>query len=512
VKFLFITYCFGPQKGQALIGVYKRGLRIALELCERGHEVVFFCTGRENFHDELTARAEQQLEFVDLPCFNDPIFEIAEANRQLYLKNIAEINPDIVVIGEVPLVNTLLESTQCAVELGIPVILLDNAFQPVLEAMFCWVHGPMMDGLILTGPSSFHQSHPPAYLCQVPPYIEAEPQAARSLLTGELGLRGDSLITIMAYDLNVERLGMTLMGRLGASAPEAVFLSRDVEGCEQRLSQLPIQVREKIRVLGPQPERLLFGLLQLSRFAVGKCAFMQVTECLSLRTPIIGFYFKGDFSLNYIPHRCRAFAHATSNLEADGSTVAAARRFLKMDKDKIAALHNGEFGAASKAADFLESLALQPRHDTLDGCARLGFSEPVIRTALGSQNPSDHLVVQQLRATRVRILPQQDIYSLLCRYTLDDEEQFVRLWGRLFKSRRSAKAELADASAPASGRCVMYYSLADRILIERDIGEAALPDLEAYRPKWSGLRGYDVKFMLRVWLSTMFPSSNGGFG
>jgi hypothetical protein len=511
MKFLFVTYCFGPQQGQALIGVYKRGLRIALELCDRGHDVAFFCTGRDNFHDALTARAEQQLQFVDLPSFDDPLLEVAEANRQLYLKNIAEINPDVVVIGEVPLVNSLLETTLCAVELGIPVVLLDNAFRPMFTAMFCWVHGPMMDGMILTGPSSFHRSHPPAYLCQVPPYIEAAPQEARSLLTGELGLSGDRLITVMAYDLNVERLGISLLGRLGDSAPEALFLTRDLEGCQQRLGQLPSQVREKIRVIGPQSERLLFGLLQLSRLAVGKCAFMQFTECLSLRTPIIGFYFKGDFSLNYIPFRCRSFAHATSNLEADAATVAAARRFLHLNKDKLASLHNGEFGAATKAADFLESLALQPRQDTLDGCARLGFSEPIIRNALAAQHSSDHLIVRQLRATRLRILPQQDIYSLLCGYTLNDEEKFVRLWGRIFKSRKSAKAELADARAEGSGRCVLYYSLAKRLLIERDIGEAALPDLEAYRPQWSGLRFYDVKLMFRVWLGTVFPSSERGF-
>lgn len=70
-RFFFVTYCFGDYQGQSLIGVYKRGLRIALELADRGHEVVFFCTGREAFSDDLTRQAEQRLTFVDIP------FEVA---------------------------------------------------------------------------------------------------------------------------------------------------------------------------------------------------------------------------------------------------------------------------------------------------------------------------------------------------------------------------------------------------------------------------------------------------
>ena len=66
MRIVFFTYCFGDSSGHAQIGVYKRGLRVALELHARGHEVLFDCTGRTTYHDELTALAEERIEFVDL--------------------------------------------------------------------------------------------------------------------------------------------------------------------------------------------------------------------------------------------------------------------------------------------------------------------------------------------------------------------------------------------------------------------------------------------------------------
>ena len=74
LKYLFVTYCFGSFQGQTLIGVYKRGLRVAMALRERGHEITFFCTGREGYQDALTRAAETRLTFVDIP-FSVAAFE-----------------------------------------------------------------------------------------------------------------------------------------------------------------------------------------------------------------------------------------------------------------------------------------------------------------------------------------------------------------------------------------------------------------------------------------------------
>ncbi len=477
MKFLFVAYCFGNIQGQALIGVYKRGLRVALELCNRGHEVAFFCTGRDNFHDSLTALAEKRMRLVDFPCV-DAAFAGAEKNRAAFVKGIAELDPDVVVIGEAPLAGTMLESTLCAVELGIPVVCLDNAYQAAFVDLFCRYHGSMFDGIVLTGPSSLHLPDPPAYVVQVSPYIEPDAASAWVTLTQELGLSGDKLVVVMAYDRNVERLATSLLSKLDIPGLEALFLSPDIEGVQQRLARLPDAVRARSRVIQPPPEPILFGLLQLARLAVGKCAFMQVTECLSLRTPIIGFYFRGDFSLDHLPQVYRSFAHTTTDPEADAATVAAARRLLRVDPASMAAIHDGQLNATARTAAFLEALPGTPRQDTWTECARLGFSTERVRAALGTLEPSGPPTLEQLRASFLRGMPDQAVFALACRYTAAGTRHFARLWGRAFRSRASAEAELVKAGTPDSRRQVLYFSAVDQLLIEKDLGEAVLPSIE----------------------------------
>lgn len=477
MRFLFVAYCFGNSQGQALIGVYKRGLRIALELSERGHEIVFFCTGRENFHDSLTRRAEERMQFVEF-AHDEPVFEVADRNRQVFLAEMAALGPDFLVIGEAPLDGPLFESTLCAVELGIPVVVLDNAYQSRLVGEFCRVHGPALDGIVLNGLSSLYTPNPPPYLIQVPPYIEPSVQEARELLAGELGFTGNQLVTMLAYDYNVECLATSLLEKLHKPDLEVLFLSSDVAGCEERLSRLPAALREKTRVIGPPPERILFGLLRLSRLAVVKCAFNQVVECLSLDTPVIAYYYVGDFALTLLPRACQAFAHATTSVEADAETVAAARRFLDMGLGRVTGVHNGELDAVAKAAAFLESLPPLPRQDTWDECAALGFTRKRIEAALRTRYPHEALTLQQLRATRLRAAAGQEIYSVVCRFEAGGQQRFERMWGRVFRSARAANAEIASITQAGTWRQPLYMSAKERIVIERDLGLALLPSLQ----------------------------------
>ncbi len=478
MKYLFVTYCFGNSQGQALIGVYKRGLRIALELCERGHSIDFFCTGRENYHDQLTALAEARMHFVDFP-FDDPAFDVAEQNRRIFLESIGRLDPDVVVIGEAPLAGSLLETTLCAVELGIPVVVLDNAYQPEWVEHFCQVHGPMLDGIILTGVSSFHLPKPPPFLHQVPPYIQVSAAEAQSLLKDELGFSGERLVVVLAYDRNVERLGAALIEKLDSTALEVLFITPESEACRERLATRARLRRVKYNVLKPPREPSLFGLLQLARLAIVKCAFMQVTECLSLRTPLIAYYYPGDFTLDYIPPVCRLFAHATTNTEADDETLYAATKFLALPSDAMNAVHNGQFDAISKAADFIEALPLVPRAETMDDCARLAFTPTRVAAALQAQVGCAELQVRQLRGSRLRVLPQQEIFALTCGYARDGASGFARLWGRRFQSAQALADEAARARATNSGRRLLYESSDECILIEKDVGEAMLPSLES---------------------------------
>jgi hypothetical protein len=477
LRFLFVTYCFGNPQGQALIGVYKRGLRVALELSDRGHEVDFFCTGRENFHDSMTALAEERMQFVDIP-HDTPVFEQAAKNRALFLQRIGELDPDVVVIGEAPLAGTLLETTLCAVELGIPIVCLDNTYQAAFVELFCSYHGGMFDRIVLTGPSSLHLPDPPGYLAQVPPYITPDTDAAKAMLTEQLGLRGDNLVAVLAYDRNVERLATSLLGQLSVRGLEALFLSPDVEGVQQRLEHLSPALRGQARVVKPPPEQVLFGLLQLARLGIVKCAFMQVTECLSLRTPIIGFYYVGDFAIHYLPSIYQSFAFTTTEPEADADTVAAARRLLRVEPEAMAVIHDGELEATAKTATFLEELPRTPRQDTWTECRKLGFTEDRVRSALCALDSSGRLKLYQLRASYLRGMPDQVVFSLVCRYHLDGARRFARLWGRIFRSSTAAHAELEKVRARDSCRRLLYASAADRILIEKDLGEAALPSIE----------------------------------
>ena len=88
----------------------------------------------------------------------------------------------MVVSGEVPLAGTILESALCAAGLGIPLVVLDNAYSPDMAELFVSSHGAMADGIVLTGPSSFHMRDAPAHYCAAPPFVKAQAEEADSLL------------------------------------------------------------------------------------------------------------------------------------------------------------------------------------------------------------------------------------------------------------------------------------------------------------------------------------------
>lgn len=473
MKVLFVTYCFGNLEGQALIGVYKRALRVALELHRRGHEVYFSCTGREQYRDSTTAVAEQCMNFVEIP-HQFSAFETADENRRVFLAATAGIAPDLIVIGEAPLSGTLLQAALTGGELGIPVVILDNAYAPSLVKDFCRLYGPMADGIILTGPQTFLMDDSPGYLCQVPPYIETAPQAVRALFE-ELDLKGDRLVAVLAYDVKVEQLGVSLLGAGALPEAELLFITRDKQRCRQRLSNLPEGAGAQARVIDIPPDPVLFGCLELARLAIIKYGFMQTSECLALRTPSILVYYEGPKWTEFLPRNCESFLHVTERSEADAATIAASHRLLQIDLDRMDGLHNGRRGAAIESADFLENLPRTPRRDAWRECLRLGFTEEAILQSLKTQHPKRELSVFKLRASCLRNLKDYQVYSLLCGYYLDGERQHERWWGRLYSSRKAAKTDFREAVD--AGRHVLYFSDRKRIMIEFDVGEELLPRL-----------------------------------
>lgn len=478
MRVLFIAYCFGSYKGQALIGVYKRCLRIGMELDKRGHEVVMFCTNRTAYQDDLTEKAEKRIRFVDIP-FSIESCEAAEKIRSNFLKTISQINPDLVVSGEAPLAGAMLEATLCAVELEIPVVFLDNAYNPLFAKQFCENHGAMADGIILTGPLSYQTTEPPAYLCQVPPYIEISPQLTGEFLTGTLGLKGEKLITIMAYDGKVEKLGISLLKKLCLPGLEFLFLSRNPGKCRRELKNLPGQIKKKVRVkvIPPPTDPILFGLLALSRFSVVKHGFMQVTECMALGTPVIVVYYEGPRWLDFLPEECRPFAFFTERVKPDAAILETARRYLSMAPIEMAGIHNGEFAAAARSADFLESLPRKQREGTWKECLNMGFKKAHFIPVFESLHHGEKVNPFLLRGMRLRNLPGYQMYSIICGYYLNGKKQFLRLWGRVYSSKKTAEENFQEEYSQESKRQVYYFSAQDFVLIEADIGQAMLPPL-----------------------------------
>jgi hypothetical protein len=355
MRILFSAYCMvNNQNGDSLIGVYKRALRISLEMVRRGHEVWMVCPGRELYHDALSREAESSIHFLDIPM--DVLFSRSRKVKQSYYRTaLQNLQLDLVVIGESPFAGSLLDSAICALTLGIRLVMLDNAFSRWLSRMFVILHGPIFDGIVLSGPSYLQMRRPPQYYCGVPPYIEGSAAEAEALLDRSR-FRPQRLITVLGYEKKAQEVTLALLPTLIQYGCAAVFLTLDPEEARHRLASLPPPVAANILILPPPSENLLFGLLQCSDLVIGKCGFMQVSECLALGTPFLGINYRGCFPLRILPKQVRRFVHATDTTQISQATVDAAVRLVQIPRDEIRGIREDKFGARAMVADFLEGL------------------------------------------------------------------------------------------------------------------------------------------------------------
>jgi UDP-N-acetylglucosamine:LPS N-acetylglucosamine transferase len=476
MRVLFVAYCMvNNENGDSLIGVYKRSIRIGLEMVRRGHEVWMFCTGRERFHDELTKEAEAHFQFLDFPGLL-MLSRSIEARRRYYRMAFRRLKPDLVVGGEAPLAGPILEATLCAVSLGIRVVALDNAYSPKTARHFVASHGPMLDGVVLTGPSSFHMKDPPAYYCPVPPYIEGSSVEAEALMD-QLGLRQKRLITVLGYERKAEQLAAAILPKLAKLDCSAVFLTPKPRDSQERLNVLPAKVLKNIRVLPLPGENLLFGLLKISDLVIGKCGFMQVSECLALRTPFLGIHYRGCFPLSFLSSDMERFVYGTNRAKASKKTIEAAVRLLHTAPDELCKVHDGRFGARSAVADFLERLPPVPRPETTEECSNLGYPASVFLDVLSNRHPKVSVCIEAVRCTRLRDMDWGHIDSLVCSYTEGFRRRSIFLWGRKYHSRSAASKDIRAAALPSSGRRVLFVSQDGRAMLEEDAGEWLLPTI-----------------------------------
>jgi hypothetical protein len=395
--------------------------------------------------------------------------------------------PDLVVVGEVPLAGPLYDCTLAAVELEIPLVLLDNTYSPELVRTFCRDYGPMADGIILAGPTSFHHrpqaggSRPEEdwpYLLQVPPYIDLP-----SKPDGDSPEAAETVVTVLAYDEKTESLGLSLLAALAAEGLpglRGLVLSRQPDGCRERLEALPDDLASRTEVLSPPPDPRLFEIFRRSALVVSKYGFMQTSECLALGTPVIATFHEGFTWLDHMPEAARRFTYSTSAGEATTEVRAAARRLLAATPDDLREVHDGSLEAARRAVRFLESLPHRPRPGTSDECRSLGFGPEDVARALATRIGFERERLRRLRGMRLRTLREGAIFSLLAQTEGPEGRRWLRLWGRSYPSPAAATQDHERAQRSDSGRRVLAFDADAGRLLELDPGQALLPEHEIY--------------------------------
>jgi hypothetical protein len=283
---------------------------------------------------------------------------------------------------------------------------------------------------------------------------------------------------VLAYDEKVKRLGISLSKKMNEPELTTLFVISNVEELQNQLQELPPEIQNRTRVIPPPNDEVLFGLLKIARFAITKCAFMQVTESLSLHTPVIGFYYEGDFSFDLLPKVMRSFSHTTSDPEANANTMSAARRFLKMDPQLLRVVHDGELEAATKTSVYLENLAPEPRNNTILEVERLGIMQRHLDMAIQKLRGERPHIFHLARANYLRKYLDHDLFNVVCEYSLGGRKFFDRFWARRFRTRFGMLKEYRRAMSNESRREVLLTSPLNRLLIEVDMGDETLPSIK----------------------------------
>jgi hypothetical protein len=484
MRILFAAYCLiNDVNGNSLIGVYKRCLRIGLDMHARGHDVWILCPDRTTYRDELTDMAEERLNFVELLpkiMYQAPI----EVRRQWCRVAFRRLKPDLVVAGEAPLGGIILEPVLWAASTGVRVAILDNAYGPEFARRFVDAHGPIADAVLLSGPSSFQMVEPPSFYCGVPPYLEGDQTEAQKLLGNA---SASTLIAVLGYDQKAEQLAAGLFVGLASHPdfrdrpPRAVFFSPDPQSCKERLAKQGLE-SPSIMVLPPPGENLLFGTLGMADLVVGKCGFMQITECLSVGTPFIGVHYRGCCPMFLIPENARPFVHAVYANDAgqtgpDDLDIEVAARLLQVPRAQIARLHNGRFGARKMVSEFLEKLPSEPRAETTGECAAMGYTVEVLHLAILAQHPGDDVRIRSIRTCRLRDESWGHIDAVVCRYCIGEKSWCSNWWGRRYRSRSEGHSETQALRKGLAGRKLIYASDDSQVLIEDMGDESLLPPL-----------------------------------
>jgi hypothetical protein len=474
MRFLFAAYCIvNSENGDSLIGVYKRCLRIGMELHRRGHAVAIFCPGHGCFRDATVMRALGKLEFFDLPL--RAIFNSSSKLRRRCLRKIVRgFAPDVVVIGEVPLGGHLMDAAVAASSLGIPSVVLDNAYSPFMAGKFVHDHAAFADGMALMGPSSFQMKDPPGFYRAIAPLISpCDAETAAALEKNWPPAR--RVVTVLGYEKKAEQLAVALLRAMPWLPCRILLITPGIAAAEARLAPLPPAVRERIQIMPMPIEEIFFEVLRRSSLVIGKAGFMQMCECICLQTPFLGLYYYGCYNVFQLPWRTLRFVGQTSGTTA---TLLVRLRFLRLlhaRRRSMRALHSGGFNGLDTVCEFLESMAGKLRDGVTADSARAGYTRERVQQALEARHPGRGIQVLWVRSGPLRAGFNNPVDCVVAGYRSGRRQAVATLWGRRVTNPIAALAQAVSAADNDPARKIWYRSPDGAVVLEEDIGEDRLP-------------------------------------
>jgi hypothetical protein len=471
MKFVFATYCMmNDANGDSLIGAYKRCLRIGLELHRRGHSVAVLCAGHGSFRDATVVEALDKLTFFRL-SFKAFLHPSSRYRRRCLRKAFRAFGADVVVIGDAPLGSVLLDAAVTANELGIPSVVLDNAYSPRHARKFVCDHGGAADGIALMGLSSFQMRRPPASYCGVAPLIRPANQHASAALDA-IWPRARRVVTVLGYEMRAEQLAVNMLRELPRLACDFLLVTPRPAAAEARLAALPAILREKIHITAMPEETVLFEMMRRSALVIGKAGFMQICECACLGTPFLGVYYRGCCSFWDLPLRTLLFVGQTSDTAASFTVRLRFLRLLYTGKRLIGRVHRGAFNGLDTVCRFLESIAGKLREGVTAEAARMGYTAERVRQALEARHPGRGIEVISVRSAQMRGWPGARIDCVFAGYRSGRRQMVATLWGRRVSSRTASTGDKAATESAGDPRRKIWYRSPDGLLtLEEDLGE-----------------------------------------
>ncbi|UWZ86983.1 glycosyltransferase [Occallatibacter riparius] len=458
-------------RGDSLIGVYKRCLRIGLELHRRGHEVAIICPGRGELRDETVSAAQGRIRFIELPL-RAYFHSSARYKRRCVRKAVRAFAPDVVVVGEVPMRGILLDAAVSAVELRIPTVILDNASKPSLAAKFLNDHGAIADGIALMGPSSFQMKDPPPHYCGIPPFIKRASEGVAQRL-GDWWPRSRRVITVLGYEQKAQELAIALMRAVPFVPCRVVVISNNIPATQARLETLPKRIRAKFIVTALPDEESLFEAMRRSNLVMGKMGFMQISESICLQVPFLGIYYRGCCPVWALPFHTLRYVGQTSSTKATLSVCLRLIRLLYIGKRVMQPVHSASFDGLVTVCEFLEKTAGRLRDGVTEDSAGLGYTTERLQHALQARHPKHRPEVEWVRVSPMWDSRDAKIDMVIAGCRSGARRQIVALQGIRFANPEAGQRAKAVADP---SRSIWFQSQDATLWLEEEPDELHAPE------------------------------------